>query len=64
MIDPLFLQVLDDTLPVKMITDQEIEDFCQRDTGDKIRAIWIGHATCLINIENTIILLDPVFSER
>lgn len=26
--------------------------------------MWIGHATCLLNIENSIILLDPVFSQR
>lgn len=26
--------------------------------------MWIGHATTLLNFQNTIILMDPVFSER
>ena len=46
------------------ITDQEIEEFCKEDTNDKIKVIWIGHATSLVNMENKIILMDPVFSER
>jgi N-acyl-phosphatidylethanolamine-hydrolysing phospholipase D len=47
-----------------MINDTDINNFCDKDTKDSILAIWIGHATCLINIENKIILLDPVFNER
>ncbi len=52
------------TLPLHKITDEEIKSFCDEDTNDKIKVIWIGHATSLVNMENTIILMDPVFSHR
>lgn len=55
---------LDKTLPVHMLTDDEIGDFCKLDTAEKIRVLWIGHSSCLVNMENTLILVDPVFSER
>ncbi len=55
---------LDKTLPVHLITDEEIKNFCAQDTFDKIRVLWIGHATCLVNMENCVILVDPVFSQR
>ena len=48
-------------MPIHRITDQEIKSFCEEDTKDKIKVIWIGHSTSLINVENTIILTDPVF---
>jgi N-acyl-phosphatidylethanolamine-hydrolysing phospholipase D len=52
-------------LPVHSITDQELEKFCnEENNNDKIKVIWIGHATSLVNIENKIILMDPVFSHR
>lgn len=31
---------------------------------DKLRVTWLGHSTCLIEIDNKIILTDPMFSER
>lgn len=58
------MQVLDENLPVHQITDEEIDAFCKADTTDTTKVIWIGHATCLVNFQNTIILMDPVFSER
>ena len=57
-------QILDENLPVHMITDEEIKDFCEADTSSKIKVAWLGHATTIINFENCIILMDPVFSER
>lgn len=51
-------------LPVHQITPKEIEEFCKEDTTDKTLVIWIGHSTCLLNFQNTIILMDPVFSKR
>ncbi len=47
-----------------MITDEEIKEFCEADTSSKIKVAWLGHATTIINFENCIILMDPVFSER
>ena len=55
---------LDKTLPVHMLTDSEMADFCKLDTADKIRVLWIGHSSCLVNMENTLVLVDPVLSER
>ncbi len=55
---------LDETLPVHQVTDEEIKSFCAQDTSDRIRVLWIGHATCLVNMENCVILVDPLFSER
>ena len=55
---------MDENLPVHMITDEEIKEFCQADTSSKIKVAWLGHATTIINFENCIILMDPLFSER
>ena len=55
---------LEKTLPVKKLTDEEIGKFCDEDTTNKIRVIWIGHATTLVNMDNFIFITDPVFSER
>lgn len=61
---PADTKELDKTLPVHQVTDEEINTFCAEDTLDKIRVMWIGHATCLVNMQNCMILVDPVFSER
>ena len=55
---------MDKTLPVHLITDEEINEFIKEDPNKKIKVIWFGHATCLVNFENVIILMDPVFSNR
>ena len=55
---------LDRTLPVHQITDDEINTFCELNTENQIRVLWIGHSTCLVNMENSLVLFDPVFSER
>lgn len=31
---------------------------------DTLRVTWLGHSTCLIEIDNKIILTDPMFGER
>jgi uncharacterized protein YuzE len=49
---------------VHEITDKEINEFCEIDPNGNIKAIWLGHASSLVNIENKIILTDPVFGER
>ena len=46
------------------ISDSEINEFCKSDPNGRIKAIWLGHASSLVNIENKIILMDPVFSQR
>lgn len=55
---------LDRTLPVHFLTENEINEFCKLNTENQIRVLWIGHSTCLVNMENSLILFDPVFSER
>ncbi|RNA26145.1 elongator complex 1 [Brachionus plicatilis] len=57
-------KILDKDLPVHQISDDEIKKFCEEDTSKKFKVIWIGHSTSLINFENTIILMDPIFGER
>ena len=56
--------MLDETLPVHEITDNEINEFCKSDPNGKIKSIWLGHASLMVNIENKIILTDPVLGER
>ena len=60
----LKFKLLDETLPVHQVSNIEIESFCSQNTSESIKVLWIGHASCLINVENKIVLLDPVFSER
>lgn len=55
------IKVLDTTLPVHQISDEEINEFVSSDTTNSIKLIWIGHATSLINMQNCIILMDPIF---
>lgn len=55
---------LDRTLPVHQVTDEEINAFCKMDTEDKIRVLWVGHSSCIVNMENCVLLVDPLFSER
>ncbi|RNA02301.1 N-acyl-phosphatidylethanolamine-hydrolyzing phospholipase D [Brachionus plicatilis] len=57
-------RILDQNLPVHHVTDDEIKKFCDEDTSKKFKVIWIGHATSLINFQNMIILMDPLFTER
>ena len=54
-------QDLDKTLPIHNVTDEEIHAFVSADTTNSIKLMWIGHATSLVNIENCIIIIDPVF---
>jgi N-acyl-phosphatidylethanolamine-hydrolysing phospholipase D len=51
-------------LPVHFVTKEEIERFCNADTSNKTLVIWIGHSTLLLNFQNQIIILDPMFGER
>ena len=60
-IKALNFEILDKNLPVHNITNEEIEEFVSSDTTNSIKLLWIGHATSLINMENCIILIDPVF---
>jgi N-acyl-phosphatidylethanolamine-hydrolysing phospholipase D len=55
---------LNKSLPVHYVTDEQISEFFKEDTRDKIRVLWVGHATSIINMENCIILVDPVFSQK
>ena len=60
----LSIQELDKNLPVRRVTDEELKKFCEEDTSNKVRIMWVGHATSLINMENVIFITDPIFSER
>lgn len=61
---PTDSHILDQNLPVHQITDDEIKNFCSEDSVKKFKVIWIGHATSIINFQNTIVLMDPLFTER
>jgi len=50
---------LDDTLPV--IQHEKGQYFTEK-TG--LNFIWIGHATCLVQMDDFIFITDPLFSER
>ena len=54
-------QILNQTLPIHKISDEEIKEFICTDTSNNIKLMWIGHATSLVNIENCIVLVDPIF---
>ena len=47
--------------PIKIESSDEWKDFANLKEN---YLIWIGHSTFLINIEGTIVLTDPVFSDR
>ena len=47
--------------PIKIESSDEWKDFVNLKEN---YLIWIGHSTFLINIEGTIVLTDPVFSDR
>lgn len=32
--------------------------------GDAVQAVWVGHATCLVQLDGVTFLTDPVLSER
>jgi N-acyl-phosphatidylethanolamine-hydrolysing phospholipase D len=56
---PADIAELNRTLPVIKHTRNEI----LKETPG-LRFIWIGHATCLVQLDDFIFLTDPVFSER
>ncbi|CAF3325345.1 unnamed protein product [Rotaria socialis] len=56
---PANLELLDETLPVlKPKTDELLK------TSPGLRFVWIGHASCLIQMDDFLFLTDPVFSDR
>lgn len=32
--------------------------------GEAVQAFWLGHASCLVQMEGVTFLTDPVFSQR
>ena len=56
---PRNLKDLDETLPV--ISHNKGEFFTEK-TG--LRFIWVGHATCLVQMDDFIFITDPLFGER
>jgi len=50
--------VPDKTLPE--VRPPNIQEFLE--PTDSIKFIWFGHSTILVNIRNTIVLVDPIFS--
>ena len=47
--------------PIKIESSDEWKNFSNLKEN---YLIWIGHSTFLINIEGTVVLTDPVFSDR
>lgn len=41
-----------------------VPDLSERIETDAFRVTWLGHSTCLIEIDGSIILTDPMFSDR
>jgi N-acyl-phosphatidylethanolamine-hydrolysing phospholipase D len=56
---PANLDDLDQILPV---IKHRKDDIFKEKTG--LRLLWIGHASCLVQIDDFIFLTDPVFSDR
>ena len=56
---PTDIKELNKTLPVEYPNRDKI----WKESGG-IRFIWIGHASCLVQIDNFMFLTDPVFSDR
>ena len=53
-----------ETVPKEVLPEIKPPDIYQfLEPTDSIKFIWFGHSTLLINIQNTIILVDPVFSK-
>ena len=53
-----------ETVPKEVLPEIKPPDINQfLEPTDSIKFIWFGHSTLLINIQNTIILVDPVFSK-
>jgi len=53
-----------ETVPEQLLPEikhPDIDKFL--DSTNNIKFIWLGHSTILVNIQNTIILIDPVFSK-
>lgn len=56
------IQELDRLLPVNY---GDISKFKKASESSKsLKFLWIGHASCLVEIDNVRVLFDPVFSER
>ena len=53
----------DDRVPDQKLPEDipDLEHFMT--SSDRIKIIWLGHSTVLMNLGGTIILFDPVFSE-
>ena len=53
----------EDTTPKEKLAEEtpDLVEFLK--PGDDIKSIWFGHSTFLLNMNNKIILVDPVFSD-
>jgi N-acyl-phosphatidylethanolamine-hydrolysing phospholipase D len=56
---PADIEELNRELPVIKHTPEEVVK-----TSPGLRFIWIGHASCLVQMDDFIFLTDPVFSDR
>ncbi|CAF1340106.1 unnamed protein product [Adineta ricciae] len=56
---PTNIEELDETLPV---IKHKPEDIRKQSPG--LRFLWIGHASCFVQIDDFMFLTDPVFSDR
>ncbi|CAF2048552.1 unnamed protein product [Rotaria magnacalcarata] len=56
---PADLERLDETLPVLKPKPDELLK-----TSPGLRFVWIGHASCLVQMDDFLFLTDPVFSDR
>ena len=46
--------------PLPEVNPPDLQAFLE--TTDSLRFIWLGHSTVLVNVQNKLILFDPVFS--
>lgn len=59
------MQVLTKTLPIDHQTSESLtQHFGDNCDPEKIKFMWIGHASCLVKLDGVTFLTDPMFSQR
>lgn len=53
-------EILSETLPVEEPNFEKLNN----SEKDKVQCTWIGHASCLVQMEGINLLTDPIFSQR
>ena len=62
---PNFLFNSNETVPETKLPEDRNPDLAAfQDSAENIKFIWLGHSTILLSIAETVILIDPVFSDH